>query len=322
MNDLSVATSLATAPSSAFAELRERPRFWLPLLAIVVTSAFVIGWYYSVVDIDWLKELIFGNNPDVQKMAPEQRAQAMAFVGRNTMLFGSLFGVLIGVPIVYLISALYYFIVAKITKVPLGFKHWFTLVSWSALPGLLSTIAAVIFLILRDNNQIAPGVLQPPDGAQKFVVVSTAGPHGTSALWKSSDGSVFSRESILLRGMVWEQDEAIHFGANGQPDRITIRGVTPTGDAAETFAVNDREARWKTPVDSGEKAYDNRALYLPYGGTMSALAVLAEKLNAAPGRKLPLLPAGEARLEKLTSLVVGDGPGRHQAHAQRALRVH
>jgi len=110
--------------------------------------------------------------------------------------------------------------------------------------------------------------------------------------------------------MVWEQDEAIHFGPNGQPDRITIRGTTPTGDAAETFTVNDREARWKSPVDSGEKAYDNRAHYLPYGGTMSAIAVLAEKLYAAPGRKLPLLPAGEAKLERLASLVVGDSPAR------------
>jgi imidazolonepropionase-like amidohydrolase len=152
--------------------------------------------------------------------------------------------------------------------------------------------------------------MKPPGGAQKFVVVSPAGSHGTSALWKSSDGSVLSRESILLRGMVWEQDEAIHFGGNGQPDRITIRGVTPTGDAAETFTVNDREARWKTPVDSGEKAYDSRGHYLPYGGTLSAIAVLAEKLNAAQGHKLPLLPAGEARIEKLTSLVVGDGPAR------------
>src|SRR5262249_18403668 len=58
------------------------------------------------------------------------------------------------------------------------------------------------------------------------------------------------------------------------------------------------------------KAYDNRAHYLPYGGTMSAIAVLAEKLYAAPGRKLPLLPAGEAKLERLASLVVGDSPAR------------
>ena len=99
---------------------------------------------------------------------------------------------------------------------------------------------------------------------------STAGSHGSSALWQSSDGSFLSRESILLRGMVWEQDEAIHFGPNGQPDHVTIRGITPTGDAAETFIVNDREARWKTPVDSSEKAYDNRGHYLPYGAELKA----------------------------------------------------
>ena len=161
MNNLSVAAALATSPSSAFAELRERPRFWFPLLAIALTSAFVIGWYYSVVDVDWLKEILFGNNPEMQKMPPEQRAQAMAFVGRNTLLFGSMFGVLLGVPIFCLLFALYFLIAANLTKVALGFKHWFALVCWTALPGLISTVAAVVFMLLRDSNQIAPGVLQP-----------------------------------------------------------------------------------------------------------------------------------------------------------------
>src|SRR5271170_5185395 len=153
-------------------------------------------------------------------------------------------------------------------------------------------------------------LMVPPAAAEKFVVLSTAGQHGSSFLWKEGDGSVFSRESILLRGMVWEQDEAIHFGRNGQPDRIVIRGVTPTGDAAETFTVTDREARWKTPVDQGSKAYDEKSHYLPEGGTTSATAVLAEKLYAAPSRKLTLLPAGEARLVKLSDLIVGEGAAR------------
>jgi imidazolonepropionase-like amidohydrolase len=173
------------------------------------------------------------------------------------------------------------------------------------------SLAAILCFASEGLSQVPTDqLIKPPKSAQKFVIVSTAGSHGNSALWKSSDGSVLSRESILLRGMVFEQDEAIHFGLNGQPDRVTIRGITPTGDAAETFTVNDREARWKTPVDSGEKAYDNRGHYLPYGGTMSAVAVLAEKLYSAPGRKLPLLPAGEAKIERLASLVVGDGTAR------------
>jgi imidazolonepropionase-like amidohydrolase len=161
----------------------------------------------------------------------------------------------------------------------------------------------------------ADQLMVPPPGAEKFVVLSAAGEHGYSALWTTNEGNVFSRESILLRGMIWEQDEAIHLGQNGQPDRITIRGVTPNGDAAETFAISDDEARWKSPVDQGAKAYDQRSHYLTDGGTMSALGILAEKLYASPSGKLPLLPAGEARLKKLTNLTIGEGPSRKTVSA-------
>ena len=37
MNNLALSVALATAPSSAFNELRERPRFWFPLLLIVLS---------------------------------------------------------------------------------------------------------------------------------------------------------------------------------------------------------------------------------------------------------------------------------------------
>jgi imidazolonepropionase-like amidohydrolase len=176
---------------------------------------------------------------------------------------------------------------------------------------LLFLTVAPALLAQVPANQLA----SPPANAQKFVIVSAAGQHGTSALWTSAAGDVFSRESLLLRGMVWELDESVHFGSNGQPDRIVIRGVTPTGDAAETFAVSDREARWKSPVDTGSKAYDGASHYVPQGGTMSSTAVLAEKLYAAPGQKLKLLPAGEARLVKLTDLTLGVGPTAMQVSA-------
>jgi imidazolonepropionase-like amidohydrolase len=181
--------------------------------------------------------------------------------------------------------------------------------------GLTAAAIAVLFTAGAYAQVPANQLMVPPPGAEKFVVISTAGEHGSSSLWRTGDGSFFSRESILLRGMVWEQDEAIHFGRNGQPDRISIRGVTPSGDAAETFAVSDNEARWKTPVDQGAKAYDKSSHYLPQGGTITAVAVLAEKLYSAPGRKLTLLPSGEARLVRLTDLAVGQGRARKTVSA-------
>ena len=51
MNNLALSAALATAPSSAFVELRERPRFWFPLLLVVLTTVALNYWYFSVVDI-------------------------------------------------------------------------------------------------------------------------------------------------------------------------------------------------------------------------------------------------------------------------------
>jgi imidazolonepropionase-like amidohydrolase len=150
-------------------------------------------------------------------------------------------------------------------------------------------------------------LLQPPADAQTFLIVSAAGEHGGSAVWRLPDGSFASRESLLLRGMVWELDETVHFNAGGIPDRIVIRGVTPTGDAAETFEVANGAARWTSPIDSGSAAFDGRSVYSTAGGTFGSTAAFAELLARAPGRRIRLLPGGEARLTRLTDILVGKG---------------
>lgn len=180
---------------------------------------------------------------------------------------------------------------------------------------LLTIVLTAISAHIASAQVSADRLMIPPPGAEKFVVVSSAGRHGSSSLWKADDGSTFSRESILLRGMVWEQDETVHFGSNGQPDRITIRGITPTGNAAENFAISDNEVRWKSPVDEGSKIYDGRSHYITQGGPFVAISVLVEKLYSAPGRKLTVLPSGEARLVKLTDLTLGDGSARKTVSA-------
>ncbi len=158
-------------------------------------------------------------------------------------------------------------------------------------------------------------LMVPPSDATKFVILSAAGSHGSSYLWRTPAGEICSRDSMNLRGMISEVDESIHLGANGQPDWIAIRGFTPNGDAAETFALADGTASWKSPVDQGSKPYDGRSFYATQGGTWSSTGVLAELLYAAPGRKLGMLPSGEARLEKLTDLTVGEGPAARKITA-------
>lgn len=161
MNNLALSAALATAPSSAFVELRERPRFWFPLLLVVFTTVALNYWYFSVVDIEWLKATFLSADPGLQKMTEEQRAVAMSMYSRNVMLYGSMVSIFIVLPAVLLLQALYLLVVGKVTRLSPGFKHWFALSCWTSLPVLLSTVVAAILLLLADNAQVAPGVVAP-----------------------------------------------------------------------------------------------------------------------------------------------------------------
>ncbi|MBC8026114.1 MAG: YIP1 family protein [Steroidobacteraceae bacterium] len=163
MNNISLSVALATAPSSAFEELRARPRFWFPLLLLVASTLAMMFWYYSIVDVEWFKDAMFGSNPDVQKLPEDQRASMMGMYTRNTLLWGSMIGILFAMPIIFLVSALYLLLAARITKLPqdLRFKHWFAFACWTALPTLLSNVIAGIMLVISDTTQVSPSALAP-----------------------------------------------------------------------------------------------------------------------------------------------------------------
>ena len=150
-------------------------------------------------------------------------------------------------------------------------------------------------------------LLVPPSDARHFVVVSTAGKHGDEYVWTMPDGRLAFRESILLRGLTFETDETMRVGTDGMPTDVVIRGVTPSGDAAETFTIANGQATWTSPVDKGSAAYSAAAYYLPQGGPQLNNAPGIDALLAAGRKGLTLLPSGRADFDRVSSLDV-DGP--------------
>jgi imidazolonepropionase-like amidohydrolase len=158
-------------------------------------------------------------------------------------------------------------------------------------------------------------LLKPPADATHYIIQSTGGKHGDSWRWTGPDGARLARESINLRGQVFELDSSGRSGNDGMPLSLEVRGVTPQGDAAETFKVAGGKATWKSPVDAGGAPYANPAFYVAQGGPIDTSAWLLERLLASPNRTLPLLPGGQAKAEKLTTITVGEGAKKKEITA-------
>ncbi|MGH6783790.1 MAG: amidohydrolase family protein, partial [Sphingomicrobium sp.] len=94
-------------------------------------------------------------------------------------------------------------------------------------------------------------LLKPPADAAHYLVVSDAGKHGDMWRWTLPDGRTAYRHAQSLRGWITETDEVVTVGADGLPNKIEVRGITPNGDAAETFELAAGKASWTSLSDSG-----------------------------------------------------------------------
>ncbi len=154
------------------------------------------------------------------------------------------------------------------------------------------------------------GLAKPPADARHFIIESTGGKHGDAWTWVTADGTRMARETWNLRGQAFDSDLAGRAGPDGMAASMTIRGFSPTGDAGESFKVEGGKASWKSPVDAGQSAYSSPAFYVTQGGPAETNGWFLERLLAAPGHTLALLPAGRATATRLTDVEVGEGAAK------------
>src|SRR5690349_2235204 len=109
------------------------------------------------------------------------------------------------------------------------------------LGGLLAALSAAIPAQVP-VEQLA----KPAANATHYVIQSTGGKHGDSYIWKLPDGTSMGRETLVLRGQVFESDSTTKIGKDGMPAAITIRGFSPNGDVGETYGVAGGKATWKS----------------------------------------------------------------------------
>src|SRR4029453_5210078 len=159
---------------------------------------------------------------------------------------------------------------------------------------MITAVASSVVLAQVPASELA----KPPANARHFVIQSTGGKHGDSWGWVAADGTRMGRESMNLRGQVFELDSSGKAGPDAMPSTIAIRGVTPTGDAGETFAISGGMARWKSPIDAGSSSYSAAAFYVSQAGPIDTNAWLLENLPAPPPKKMNSFPGGRGAAPK------------------------
>ncbi len=130
-------------PSKVFTALRERPTFLVPMAVMVAVTVGMTLAYFLRVDPAWYADFFLtmaGN-----EMTTAEMAQAKQFMpAAATQGYIAAGAVLIVIPLVYVIYAVYYLLAGKIAGAAVTFKHGLALSAWGSLPGALGIIVGLV----------------------------------------------------------------------------------------------------------------------------------------------------------------------------------
>lgn len=170
---------------------------------------------------------------------------------------------------------------------------------------------------LAATSPVASGsAAAPPAPAARttrYSVVAFTRPSGGCVTTITPDGAYETSFEVLENGRGPKTKTRTTFGSDGTIATFEARGTATMGNAIdERFTMSGRHARWKSASEGGERDASGAAHYVPLAPTCDGLGPLVRALQKAGG-VLPLLPDGEARLERAgeTTVHAANGETKH-----------
>jgi hypothetical protein len=172
---------------------------------------------------------------------------------------------------------------------------------------IVGVAVIAVLLLVYQLLRLTPA-FQPVSAAKrtdKIFIQSNAA--GTQTVERQADGAVRAEYSYNDRGRgdhitaTWKLDGV------GVPIEYDGHGNDyMKAPIEEHFEIKNGQASWKNRSEQGEQAITGQAFYLPMNAPPEFSGVLARALLKAPNHKLPLLPAGEATIERAATVTVGN----------------
>ena len=139
----------------------------------------------------------------------------------------------------------------------------------------------------------------------RYAIVSNGKTQGSEVDVFGSDGRIDSTFEFNDRGRGPKIAAHYEIGANGMPSRTDITGNDYLkAPVDEHFSIKNGNAHWKSTSEDGTGKADG--FYISNNGPAAESAVLVAALLKAKNGPVKLLPAGEARLERLNEATLED----------------
>ena len=159
------------------------------------------------------------------------------------------------------------------------------------------------------QNAQASLVTVPPEvpaNALRYSVLLAGNKAGLLAIWSTPDGARHNFFGFNDRGRGPSITTRTVSDRAGIPTEIDATGSDYfKGPVEEHFRLAGGKATWSNKAEKGERQLGSPALYVPMNATLSGEMEAA--LLAARGGRLPLLPEGEARIERVLDRTVEVG---------------
>jgi hypothetical protein len=194
MSPLGRLVNVIIEPKRAFADIVERPGWWVPMILLMVLSVVFMTAFSSHVGWERFMRHQFETNKQTQNMPAEQRENLVQTQAKYAGPFGMAMAVVAVPASMLLISGVMMFMFTTVLGGSVNFKKTLGVVAHSMVPGLISTPLILAVMYMKDPSDFD---LNNPAG---FNLGFYMDPLSTPA-WLVSLGSsidVFSIWTILL----------------------------------------------------------------------------------------------------------------------------
>lgn len=153
----------------------------------------------------------------------------------------------------------------------------------------------------------APAAPPPAPVTVKRTYITWSRTSGYETVTTAPDGKITSVLHVLENGRGPHVEASIQLAADGTLASFEAKGHHTMGTpVAETFAKQGGHAKWQSNEEKGDKDAPPSAFFEPMAPAPVVNGLLAAALIKAGGT-LPLLPAGEARVEKIADRTISKG---------------